>query len=252
MMPIVFAPLGEGLRVGVPRVCVEHTCVRAVAGDALALEIGDVLCERRGAEPLALVPNDPGFAAKYGPYYSDLQPYDNVLLIDDGNVDTPSGGLLIARVPVRDGPPTMAGKPTRGIRVWLFPPGRLRVDAVCPPPEPASLSGPPRDQLGVAPGSATGLVEYSQRLGDVVELCGWTTAGSVVVYADGHLVAAVRPRMPRPDIPAAPNSGFSVQLPLSALHHEHAKARVQLFGLDGRRASPLPFNCKGRAHDYGC
>ena len=60
MMPIVFAPLGEGLRVGVLRVCVEHTCVRAVAGDALALEIGDVLCERRGAEPLALVPNDPG------------------------------------------------------------------------------------------------------------------------------------------------------------------------------------------------
>ena len=60
MMPVVLAPLCEDLRVGVFRASVEHPRVRAVAGDALALEIGEVLCERRRAELLALVADDPG------------------------------------------------------------------------------------------------------------------------------------------------------------------------------------------------
>ena len=47
MMAVVLAPLGESLGVGVVGPGVEHPGVRAVAGDAFALEIGDVL--RRAA-----------------------------------------------------------------------------------------------------------------------------------------------------------------------------------------------------------
>ena len=43
MMPVLLAPFDESLCVGVVGSRVEHTCIRAVAGDALAFEVGDVL-----------------------------------------------------------------------------------------------------------------------------------------------------------------------------------------------------------------
>ena len=43
VMAVVLAALGESLRVGVVGPGVEHPRVRAVAGDAFALEIGDML-----------------------------------------------------------------------------------------------------------------------------------------------------------------------------------------------------------------
>jgi hypothetical protein len=47
MMPVVLAPIGEGAIVGAIAIGVEHPRGRSVAGDALALEIGDVRGQRR-------------------------------------------------------------------------------------------------------------------------------------------------------------------------------------------------------------
>ena len=60
MMPVLFAPFGESLRVGVVGGRVEHPGVRAVAGDAVALEVGDMLRERRRTKSAATVAHDPG------------------------------------------------------------------------------------------------------------------------------------------------------------------------------------------------
>ena len=60
MMPVLFAPFGESLRVGVVGGGVEHPSVRAVAGDAVALEVGEMLRERRRAKSAATVAHDPG------------------------------------------------------------------------------------------------------------------------------------------------------------------------------------------------
>ena len=60
MMPVLFAPFGESLRVGVVGGCIEHTRISAVAGDAVALEVGEMLRERRRAKLAATVAHDPG------------------------------------------------------------------------------------------------------------------------------------------------------------------------------------------------
>ena len=60
MMPVLLAPFGESLRVGVVGGGVEHPGVRAVAGHSLALEVGDMLRERRGTKSGAAVAHDPG------------------------------------------------------------------------------------------------------------------------------------------------------------------------------------------------
>ena len=60
MMPVLLAPFGESLRVGVVGSRVEHPGVRAVAGDALAFEVGDMLRERRRTKTAAAVAHDPG------------------------------------------------------------------------------------------------------------------------------------------------------------------------------------------------
>ena len=60
MMPVLLAAFSESLRVGVIRGGVEHPGVRAVAGDAFAFEVGDMLRERRRAKAAATVAHDPG------------------------------------------------------------------------------------------------------------------------------------------------------------------------------------------------
>jgi hypothetical protein len=47
MMPVLCAPFGESLCVGVVGSSVDHPGVRTVAGAALALEVGEVFRERR-------------------------------------------------------------------------------------------------------------------------------------------------------------------------------------------------------------
>ena len=59
VMPVVFAPSDERLGVGVVGSGVEHPSVGAVAGDTLALEVGDVLRQGRRAKPAAAVAHDP-------------------------------------------------------------------------------------------------------------------------------------------------------------------------------------------------
>ena len=59
-MPILFASFGERLRVGVVGGGIEHPGVRAVAGDAVALQVGDMLRERRRTKSAATVAHDPG------------------------------------------------------------------------------------------------------------------------------------------------------------------------------------------------
>ena len=60
MMPVLFAPFGESLRVGVVGGCVEHPGICAVAGHSVALEVGDMLRERRRTKSAATVAHDPG------------------------------------------------------------------------------------------------------------------------------------------------------------------------------------------------
>ena len=59
MMPVLFAPFRESLRVGVARGSVEHPGVRAVTGDAVTLEVGEMLRERRRTKSAAKVAHDP-------------------------------------------------------------------------------------------------------------------------------------------------------------------------------------------------
>ena len=60
MMPVLFAPFGESFRVGVVRGSVEHPGICAVAGHSVALQVGDMLRERRGTKSSATVAHDPG------------------------------------------------------------------------------------------------------------------------------------------------------------------------------------------------
>jgi hypothetical protein len=60
MMPVLLTPFGEGLRIGVVGSPIEHPGVCAIAGDALAPEVGDMLRERRRAKTTAAVAHDPG------------------------------------------------------------------------------------------------------------------------------------------------------------------------------------------------
>jgi hypothetical protein len=58
-MPILIAPFCESLRVG----GVKHPGGRAVAGDAVGREVGDMLRERRRTKAVAVVAHDPGHDA---------------------------------------------------------------------------------------------------------------------------------------------------------------------------------------------
>ena len=58
MVSVILAPLGEGALVGRIGPGVEHAGVRAVPGDALALQIGDVLGKRRRTEARAVMAHD--------------------------------------------------------------------------------------------------------------------------------------------------------------------------------------------------
>jgi hypothetical protein len=59
VMSVVLATLGECSGVGLVGPAIEHPRVHAVAGDALALEIGDVLRQWRRAELRSLMADDP-------------------------------------------------------------------------------------------------------------------------------------------------------------------------------------------------
>jgi hypothetical protein len=61
MMPVRFAPFGESLRIGVVGGCVEQPGVRAVAGHSVALQVGEMLRERRGTKSAATVAHDPSY-----------------------------------------------------------------------------------------------------------------------------------------------------------------------------------------------
>src|SRR5271166_6461317 len=60
MVPVSIAPFGKSLRVDVVEGGVKHPGVCAVAGDAVAPEVGEMLRERRGAKSAATVAHDPG------------------------------------------------------------------------------------------------------------------------------------------------------------------------------------------------
>ena len=61
MMPVLFAPFDKSLGDGVVGAGVEQARVRAIAGDALALEVCDVLGERRRTKAAAAVAHDPAY-----------------------------------------------------------------------------------------------------------------------------------------------------------------------------------------------
>jgi hypothetical protein len=136
--------------------------------------------------------------------------------------------------------------------------------AGCPPAARTSASGLAVGQLRVVPGWVAGSVDVSHILGNTAYFCGWAAsvkdrraADAVVVFADERPAGTVKPTISRPDVarsvgPFGRNSGFSIQLPLSALGPRKQKAHVQILGLERGTASPLPFHCAGEPHDFGC
>ena len=60
MMPILLAPFDESLRIGVVGSRVKHPGFSAVARDALAFEVGDVLGERRRTKTATALAHDAG------------------------------------------------------------------------------------------------------------------------------------------------------------------------------------------------
>jgi hypothetical protein len=77
------------------------------------------------------------------------------------------------------------------------------------------------------------------------------------VYAHGRLVTAVRPTTRRPDVlrsrpsVADERTGYSIDVPRAALGPAGG-GDVRLFGIQSGNASPLPFHCAYRLHDFGC
>ena len=57
-MPVILAAFGEGAFVGRIGIRIEHAGISAVAGDAVALEVGHMFGQRGRAEPGAELPND--------------------------------------------------------------------------------------------------------------------------------------------------------------------------------------------------
>ena len=60
MVPVVLAPRGKGIAIGVIGACIEHLAVRSIAGDTVAFEIGDVAGQRGRTEPRALLADNTG------------------------------------------------------------------------------------------------------------------------------------------------------------------------------------------------
>ena len=57
VVAVVFASISEGALIGRFGPCIEHTGIYAITGDAVALEVSDVLCERRRAEFVSPMPD---------------------------------------------------------------------------------------------------------------------------------------------------------------------------------------------------
>jgi hypothetical protein len=136
-------------------------------------------------------------------------------------------------------------------------------------------------RLPIVPGGVRGVVDKSQVIGKTAVFSGWAAsvrdrrpAESVLVFSNTRFVAAIAPRERRPDVargftatlersgyrPAAARayaapleqSGYSAELPLSLIQPAGTRARVQLFGVQGGVASPLPFKCSQTPQDFGC
>jgi hypothetical protein len=60
------------------------------------------------------------------------------------------------------------------------------------------------------------------------------------------------PPPPGPTQRRSSSPGTSAELPLSLIQPGGTRARVQLFGVQGGVASPLPFKCSQTPQDFGC
>ena len=61
VVAVIFASFSEGALIDGIGPCIEHTGIYAITGDAVALEISDVLCKRRRAEFISPMPDHPRF-----------------------------------------------------------------------------------------------------------------------------------------------------------------------------------------------
>ena len=59
-MPVLFAAFGESLRISAVGTGIEHSRIGAIAGDAIALKVGQMLREWRRTKAAATVAYDPG------------------------------------------------------------------------------------------------------------------------------------------------------------------------------------------------
>ncbi len=110
-----------------------------------------------------------------------------------------------------------------------------------------TIIGPGGESLPVTDAGG-GFVERLIRSPGQVELTGWSAGAAgaaerVLVFADGHLVAAPRPSVERPDVakiqgPGALMAGFSFTAPTAA-DPESSTGEIRVFGLLADRAIEL-------------
>ena len=187
-------------------------------------------------------------------YSPDHKRTDLLLDIRTPVLPPPIGEILVARMRWAD-----MGMITASIAQPPGPP------SVCPYVTGPVFAAPTQTPTNVEAGRVTGFIDSSQVTGGSTWFCGWAAnlqnhrpADLVEVAVNGHLVDAIRPTRPRPDVAAsehgAPvNTGFSIWVPTVYLGSRPTHARVTLYGVEGGVASPLGATCTpGGTHDIGC
>ena len=114
--------------------------------------------------------------------------------------------------------------------------------------------------LRLNPGRIAGVVDSSEATGAHARVTGWAArardrrpAHSVLIFAGGRFIAAIKPTMSRPDVTKGfrqplTRSGFRFELP-AAVGQEGA---LRLFGVEDSVASPLRLDCSRKPSPFGC
>ena len=133
--------------------------------------------------------------------------------------------------------------------------------------EGARIRSSDGEVLPLVPGWVSGNVDQSNPNGGHPSVTGWAAsekaqrpAARVLVFLDDVFIAAVRPTQDRPDVAASlkgpvAQSGFKFELALAL--DELPKgvkpgAKLRLFGVQGKRASPIPLPCDRKPKPFGC
>lgn len=117
------------------------------------------------------------------------------------------------------------------------------------------------DGIPLAPQTIVGHVDKVEVVDDHPRINGWAAnlkqgrpADSILFFAGGRFVGAVKPTMPRPDVAAdrglarLATSGYAVELPAAVAE----TGSLRIFAVEGAIASPMPLDCANLRLQLGC